>query len=104
MHFARVVGTVVCTEKVGGFVSHRLLVLQPTDSRGTPHGRNLVAIDLVSAAPGQQVFYVRGREAGMALPNPDNPSDATIVGIVDAVRETPWQGGATGPRRAPGSR
>jgi microcompartment protein CcmK/EutM len=44
-----------------------------------------VAIDLVSAAPGQRVFYVRGREAANALPDPDNPADAAIVGIVDEV-------------------
>ncbi len=39
-----------------------------------------------SAACGQRVFYVRGREAANALPNPDNPADAAIVGIVDEVR------------------
>ncbi len=87
MHFARVIGTVVCTEKVPSFRGQRLLVIEPTDSAGKSRGGRLVAIDLVSAAPGQQVFYVRGREAGMALPNQDNPSDATIVGIVDAVHE-----------------
>lgn len=87
MHFARVIGTVVCTEKVPSFRGQRLLLLEPTDSAGKPRGGRLVAIDLVSAAPGQQVFYVRGREAGMALAHQDNPSDATIVGIVDAVRE-----------------
>jgi microcompartment protein CcmK/EutM len=56
-------------------------------------GKRLVAIDLMSAAPGQRVFYVRGREAGNALPDRDNPADATIVGLVDSVRETPWTGG-----------
>ena len=44
-------------------------------------------MDLVSAASGQRVFYVRGREAANALANPDNPADAAILGIVDAVRE-----------------
>ena len=86
MHFARVVGTVVCTAKVPSWRGHRLLMLQPTDEAGKAGGRPLVAIDLVSAAPGQRVFYVRGREAATALPDPDNPSDATIVGIVDTVR------------------
>ena len=46
-----------------------------------------MAIDLVSAAPGQRVFYVRGREAANALPDHDNPADAAIVGIVDQVRD-----------------
>jgi microcompartment protein CcmK/EutM len=86
MHFARVVGTVVCTVKVPSWRGHRLLVVQPTDAGGTAHGRTLVAVDLVSAAPGQRVFYVRGREAANALPDPDNPADAAIVGIVDDVR------------------
>jgi microcompartment protein CcmK/EutM len=90
MHFATVVGTVVCTEKVPSFTAHRLLLVQPTDSRGSAQGRTLVAVDLVSAAPGQRVFYVRGREAANALPDPDNPADAAIVAIVDRVREQPW--------------
>jgi len=87
MHFARVIGTVVCTERVPSWRGHRMLLLQPTDSAGTAGGRPLVAIDLVSAAPGQAVFYVRGREAANALPDADNPADAAIVGIVDDVRE-----------------
>ena len=91
MHFARVTGTVVCTEKVPAFTGHRLLVIEPTDPAGNPLGRSLVAVDLVSAAPGQRVFYVRGREAANALPDPDNPADAAIVGIVDDVRERDWK-------------
>jgi microcompartment protein CcmK/EutM len=89
VHFARVIGTVVSTRKVPGFRGHRLLLLQPTDAGGAEKGRPLVAVDLVSAAPGQPVFYVRAREAGMALPDTDNPADAAIVGIVDHARETP---------------
>ena len=90
MHFARVIGTVVSTRKVPGWSGHRLLLLQPTDSQGRDaKGRPLVAVDLVSAAPGQPVFYVRAREAGMALPDTDNPADAAILGIVDHAREEP---------------
>ncbi len=99
MRFARVTGTVVCTEKVPAWKGHRLLVLQATDAQGkAAGGRPFVAIDLVSAAPGQRVFYVKGREAANALPNPDNPADAAIVGIVDDVRERPLDDGA-GARR-----
>ena len=86
MHFARVVGTVVCTAKVPSWRGQRLLLMQPTDPHGEAQGRTRVAVDLVSAAPGQRVFYVRGREAANALPDPDNPADAAIVGIVDDVR------------------
>ena len=87
MHFARVIGTVVCTEKVPVWRGHRLLLVQPTDAHGTPQGRRLVAVDLVSSAPGQHVFYVRGREAATALSDAENPADAAIVGIVDDVRD-----------------
>ena len=86
MFFGRVTGTVVCTVKVPSWRGHRLLLMQPTDPHGAPQGRALVAVDLVSAAQGQRVFYVRGREAANALPDPDNPADAAIVGIVDDVR------------------
>ena len=94
MHFARVIGTVVCSTRVPSWRGHRTLLLQPTDSAGKDEGRWVVAVDLVSAAQGQQVFYVRAREAASALPDPDNPADAAIVGIVDEVREQKW----TGPR------
>ena len=85
MRFARVSGTVVCTVKVPAWRGHRLLLCEPTDAAGRPQGRPFVAVDLVSAAPGQSVFYVKGREAANALPDPDNPADAAIVGIVDHV-------------------
>ncbi len=90
MLFARVVGTVVCTEKVPSWRGQRLLLLETTDPAGNAAGgRPFAAIDLVSAAPGQRVFVVRGREAAVALANPENPADAAIVGIVDHVTERP---------------
>ena len=100
MHFGRVLGSVVCTEKVPSFKGQRLLLVQPTDSRGAEHGRPLVAVDLTSAAAGQLIFYIRSREAAAALTNPDNPADAAIVGIVDTAREHPLDQApaARGPR------
>jgi len=86
MLFARVIGTVVCTEKVPAWKGQRLLLVETTDPAGkATGGRAFTAIDLVSAAPGQLVFVVRGREAAVALSNPDNPADAAIVGLIDDV-------------------
>lgn len=93
MRFATVRGTVVCTVKVPAWRGHRLLLLEPTDAAGRPAGRRFVAVDLCSAGPGDRVFVVRGREAANALPDPDNPADAAIVGIVDDVRATGWPPG-----------
>ena len=90
MFFARVVGTVVCSTRVPAWTGQRTLLLQPTDPEGRDQGGWLVAVDLVSAAQGQRVFYVRGREAANALADPDNPADAAIVGIVDEVRSSAW--------------
>jgi len=88
MLFGRVVGTVVCTEKVPSWRGQRLLLVDTTDPSGTSTGaRVFAAIDLVSAAPGQRVFVVRGREAAVALTNPENPADAAIVGLIDSVHE-----------------
>jgi microcompartment protein CcmK/EutM len=94
MHFARVIGSVVCTQKVPSWRGQRLRLIEPTDDAGKATGRPLVAVDLVSSAEGQQVFYVRGREAANALADPDNPADAAIVGIVDEVRRTASPQGA----------
>jgi len=90
VHFARVLGTVVCSTRVPAWTGQRTLLLQPTDADGNDQGRWVVAVDLVSAAQGQRVFYVRGREAANALADPDNPADAAIVGIVDQVRAGAW--------------
>jgi ethanolamine utilization protein EutN len=88
MLFGRVIGTVVATEKVPSWRGQRLLLVQTTDPAGEAvASRSFVAIDLVSAAPGQRVFVVRGREAAVALANAENPADAAIVGLVDDVRQ-----------------
>ena len=86
MLFARVIGTVVCTEKVPSWRGQRLLLCETTDPAGELlPGRPFCAVDLVSAAPGQRVFVVRGREAAVALANAENPADAAIVGLIDRV-------------------
>jgi len=93
MLFARVIGTVVCTEKVPSWHGQRLLLVEQTDPAGAASGgRPFAAIDLVSAAPGQRVFVVRGREAAVALTRAENPADAAIVGLIDHV--TPAAGSA----------
>jgi len=82
---ARVLGAVVATRKVPSFSGRRLVWVQPIDLEGRPVGRKLVALDTVSAATGQSVFLVKGREAAEALPDSFNPADATIVALVDRI-------------------
>src|SRR5262249_43206627 len=86
MQFGRVVGTVVCTEKVPAWRGQRLLLVQATDPAGAAAGgRPFAAVGLVSAAPGQRGFGGGGREAGGAPADPRDPADAAIVGLIDDV-------------------
>ena len=83
MFLARVVGTVVSTCKDDCLVGQKLLVIQPLATDHSPQGEPLVALDSVGAGSGEEVFYVRGREASFPFLPAHVPSDATIVGIVD---------------------
>ena len=85
MRIGRVIGTVVATQKVDSLLGKRLLVVQPMDERRKPYDEPLVAVDTVSAAPGQEVYFVEAREAAKAFPGPQIPSDVTILGIVDRI-------------------
>jgi microcompartment protein CcmK/EutM len=83
MHLARVIGEVVATAKDANLNAMKLLVLQPLAASGEAAGRTLVALDSVGAGVGENVFFVRGREAAFPFYPAEPPTDATIVGIVD---------------------
>lgn len=83
MQLGKVIGSVVCDRKDESLVGVKLLVVEPVDERGAPIGKPLVACDAVQAGPGDLVLFEGGREAALALANWFNPSDATIMGIVD---------------------
>ena len=83
MQVARVIGNVVATRKDALLSGFPLLVLQPLDPGGQPLGRVLVAADAAGAGVGEQVFFVRGREAAFPFYPVEPPVDAAIVGIVD---------------------
>ena len=83
MHLARVIGTVVATCKDEGLHAIKLLIVQPLTTDHAATGKPLVAVDSVGAGPGEEVFYVRGREASFPFLPAEVPADAAIVGIVD---------------------
>jgi ethanolamine utilization protein EutN len=86
MKFARVIGTVVATQKYEGLQGIKFLVVQPLDRDLNPDGRPVVAADATAqAAPGELVFMVASREAAQALPEVFVPVDLAITGIVDEV-------------------
>jgi ethanolamine utilization protein EutN len=83
VEYGHVIGTVVATRKVPAWNGQRLLLVQPVNAQGGAIGKKLVALDVTSAAPGQYVFFVRGREAAHAVSDMFNPADAAIVAQVD---------------------
>lgn len=88
MQIARVLGTVVATERVEGLEGIKLMIVQPLDRELAPKGSAVVAADaLAMAGPGELVYYVASREAALALPQTFVPVDHAIVGIVDAIEE-----------------
>jgi microcompartment protein CcmK/EutM len=83
VQLARVIGEVVSSVKDANLSGVPLLVLQPIDASGEPVGRTLVAADSVGAGVGENVFFVRGREAAFPFFPAEPPADAAIIGIVD---------------------
>jgi ethanolamine utilization protein EutN len=83
MQVARVIGDVVATRKHEALTGLKLLVVQPLDASHQPVGRPIVAADAAGAGVGENVFFVRGREAAFPFYPAEPPVDAAIVGIVD---------------------
>jgi microcompartment protein CcmK/EutM len=83
MQLARIVGTVVATRKDPNLTGMKLLILQPITPEREPVGRPLVAVDAVGTGVGEEVFFVRGREAAFPFLPVEVPTDAAIVGRVD---------------------
>lgn len=86
MQIARVIGTVVSTQKHRTFEGSKLLLVQPLNLDETPRGSALLAVDGVGAGVHEKVLIVlEGRAAGEALGRKAAPVDAAVVGIVDQV-------------------
>ena len=86
MQIARVIGTVVSTQKHAKFEGAKLLLVQPLSVDDTPRGVPLLAVDSVGAGVHEKVLVViEGRAAGDALGRKLAPVDAAVVGIIDRV-------------------
>jgi microcompartment protein CcmK/EutM len=86
MQLARVVGTVVSTQKHAAYTGAKLLLVQPVMLDDSPRGAPVMAVDSVGAGVHEKVLIVmEGRAAGEALGRKGAPVDTAIVGIVDRV-------------------
>jgi ethanolamine utilization protein EutN len=86
MQIARVIGTVVSTQKHRRFEAAKLMLVQPLNADDTPRGGVVLAVDGVGAGVHEKVLIVlEGRAAGEALGRKAAPVDAAIIGIIDRV-------------------
>ena len=78
MEIMKVLGKLVCTQRVDGFGHMHLRILQNNK------GKKLVALDPVGAREGNWVFTTTGAAARYACTNnPQAITDLTIGGIID---------------------
>jgi microcompartment protein CcmK/EutM len=83
VQLARIIGDVVMTRKDEQLSGIKLMIVQPLTPDRQPVGRPIVAVDSVGAGVGEEVFFVRGKEASFPFYPQEPPVDAGIVGIVD---------------------
>jgi len=88
MFIAKVIGSVVATQKNPKFQGMKLLLIQPyinKDQKLQTSGSSVVAVDSVGAGIGECVLFTQGSSARLTSTTKDAPVDAVIVGIVDTV-------------------
>ncbi len=88
MFIAKVIGTVVATQKNPKFHGMKLLLIQPyinKEHKLQISGSSVVAVDSVGAGIGECVLFTQGSSARLTAATKDAPVDAVIVGIVDSV-------------------
>jgi len=87
MILAKVVASVVSTEKDPHYVGKKILAVQPIDPSGSPRGRTILAVDGVQAGIGDLVLVVdEGGSARTVIGDEGALTVRTaICGIVDRV-------------------
>ena len=85
MQIAKVLGTVVSTQKDPSLMGIKFLLLQFVDEAGQLLPRYEVAADIVGAGVDEWVLVSRGSAARQSERNQSRPIDALVVGIVDTV-------------------
>ena len=85
MIIARILGTVVSTQKDARLDGKKLLIVKPLNVDGSDQSGYVVAVDTVGAGFHEKVLVVSGSSARMAEGNKDCPVDAAIIGVIDNI-------------------
>lgn len=92
MFIGKVTGSVVSTHKIESVTGMKLLLVQAVNVKGdgpasldmTP--RTAVVVDTVGAGEGELVMVTQGSSARLTDMTKNLPTDAVIVGIIDAIQ------------------
>jgi len=79
MIIARIVGTVVASQKDPRLEGKKLLIVRPVNLDGTDTTGYVVAVDTVGAGFHERVLVVAGSSARLAQNMKDTPVDAAVV-------------------------
>ncbi len=87
MQLAKVMGSIVSTQKSHSLTGKKLLLVQAAHPSGEVNAncRLEVAIDSVGAGDGELVLVTRGSSARMVLDDSHSAADLCIVAIVDSI-------------------
>lgn len=85
MQLAKVVGTVVATQKETTLDGLKLLLVRPVDEGGREAGNPLVAADAIGAGIDEIVLIAAGSSARQTRLTDKRPVDAVVMAIVDSV-------------------
>jgi microcompartment protein CcmK/EutM len=83
MQLAKVVGTVVASQKEPSLEGLKLLLVRAVDEEGRETGAFLVAADAVGAGPEEIVLIASGSSARQTRVTDKRPVDAVVMAIVD---------------------
>ena len=84
MKLAKVLGTVVATEKDAKLQGFKFLMLGVWGHDNKPAGGSVVAVDAVGAGVGEMVLFASGSSARQTAATDQKPVDAVVMAIVDS--------------------
>ena len=84
MKLAKVLGTVVATEKDSKLQGFKFLMLGLWGHDNKPAAGSVVAVDAVGAGVGEMVLFASGSSARQTVATDNKPVDAVVMAIVDS--------------------
>ncbi|MHB9012279.1 MAG: EutN/CcmL family microcompartment protein [Ignavibacteriaceae bacterium] len=88
MIFAKVIGTIVSSQKDESLSGKKLLLCKEVDYKGNPLKSYHIAVDAVQAGEGSFVLLSFGSSARMTEATRNAPIDAVIIAIIDDIQIT----------------